>query len=236
MSDLLESIKRESKEIQKEVLRRALINLYAGSLYKTAKHLLSYKDMTWHTHGKMIEALEAPTKRKLIVMPRGTFKSSIAVVAYPIWKLLFHNNDARFLIDSEKYENSKNFIREIKAHLVSDPVAQLFGDMTTRNWGEGEVTVSLRKKNLKEASLTASGIGAGKTGQHYDEIICDDLNTEENSQNEEQRKKTLRHYRMNLAILEPEGTMSIIGTRYAVDDVIGSILANEVGPGLLGAG
>ncbi len=72
-------------------------------------------------------------------------------------------------------------------------------------------------------------MGAGKTGQHYDVIIHDDLNTEENSDNPDQRKKILRHYKMNTSILEPDGILVVIGTRYATDDVIGHILDNEIG-------
>jgi len=43
------------------------------------------------------------------------------------------------------------------------------------------------------------------------------------------RKKVINHFKMNTAILEPDGTYVIVGTRYAVDDVIGFILENEVG-------
>lgn len=178
----------------------------------------------------MVRALEAPTKRKLIVMPRGTFKSSVGVVGYSIW-LLINNPNLRILIDSEKYENSKNFIREIKGKLEDKLVTDVFGQFRGKNWNEGEITIAHRTANLKEASITASGVGAGKTGQHYDVIIHDDLNTEENSQNPEQRKKILRHYQMNTSILEPDGTLVVIGTRYAIDDVIGVILENEVNAG-----
>lgn len=218
--------------VQVKALTETLASEYRKSLFRTCKFLLGYQDTTARTHGKMVEALAAPTPRKLIVMPRGTFKSSVGVVGYAIW-LLLSNPNLRILIDSEKYENSKNFIREIKGKLEAASVTRIFGQFRGTNWNEGEITILQRTKTLKEASITASGIGAGKTGQHYDVIIHDDLNTEENSQNPEQRKKIIRHYQMNTSILEPEGTLVIIGTRYAVDDVIGFVLENEIGPGLL---
>ena len=209
---------------------RLLRELYRGSLMATAKVLCGYADITKYTHGKVIEALEANTTRKLIVMPRGSLKSSIGVVAYSIW-LLIRDSNTRILIDSERYENSKNFIREIKGILMRPEVTRVFGGFASRaGWGEGEIIISQRTKNVKEASVTASGIGANKVGQHYDVVIMDDLNSNANSTNSEQRAKVIRHYQLNTSILEPNGIMVIVGTRYAVDDVIGHVLTNEIAP------
>jgi len=76
--------------------------------------------------------------------------------------------------------------------------------------------------------VTASGIEAGKTGQHYTHIIHDDLNTGENSRTPEACEKVLEHFRLNISILEPEGVIVVIGTRYSANDVIGHILENEI--------
>lgn len=201
---------------------------FESSLYKTCKYLLGYDAMTMRTHADMIWALEAKQNKKLVTMPRGTFKSSIGVVGYSIWRLMKDPN-LRIMIDSEKYENSKNFIREIKGK-VAEPMFQAFyGDWSkTDNWAEGSITIAPRKIVKKESSITASGVEAGKTGQHFELVIHDDLNTHENSQNQEQRKKIIQHYQMNTSILDPGGELVIIGTRYAMNDVIGFVLENEI--------
>lgn len=234
MSQFDKAIAKAKPEVAREALLERMRELYRGSLYLTAKELCGYSDVTKFTHGKMIEALESDTRRKLLVMPRGTFKSSVGIVAYSIW-LLIRNPDLRIMIDSEKYESSKNFIREIKGKLMEDRIVKLFGNFKKDvGWNEGEITIAQRTRNLKEASVTASGISVGKTGQHYDWIIMDDLNTFENSQTQEQREKIIRHYQMNTSILEPEGTMVLIGTRYATNDCIGHVLEHEIKPqGLL---
>lgn len=222
---------QEQIEAQKVFQREA----YKSSLALTASELLNYRQANARTHGDVIAALEAPTKRKLIVMPRGTFKSSIACMSYSIWSLL-RNPDLRILIDSELYSNSKNYLREIRGHLESHRLVELFGTFKSDTWNEGELTIRQRKKVHKEASLTASGIGAQKTGQHYDLIICDDLNSSTNSQTKEGRQKVIDHWRYNTSLLEPDGTMVLVGTRYAEDDAIGFVLANEIGvvnPGLI---
>lgn len=207
--------------------KKILQEIYFQSLFQTAFTLLGYKDLRPKAHREMLHALENDTKRKLIVMPRGTFKSSISSVAYPIWRLI-RNKEERILLDSELYTNSKNFLREIKDHLLTERFRSIFGDWRSEIWNESEVTIKPRKKILKEASLTASGIGAEKTGQHYDCIICDDLNSPSNSGTKEGQEKVIQHYRYLISILEPTGTLVIVGTRYAELDVIGYALKNEI--------
>lgn len=181
----------------------------------------------------MMTALQASTLRKLLCVPRGCFKSSIGVVGFSIWTLLNRPN-ARILIDSEVYSNSKNFLREIKAHLENPELTDLFGKCRAEPWSEGEITIAQRTVPLKEASITCGGVETTKVGQHYDVIIMDDLNSRNNSETEEGRQKVIQHYRLNTAILEPNGIMVIIGTRYHQSDIIGHILENEIAPkGLL---
>lgn len=199
------------------------------SLFYTARNILGYSEINVRTHGDVIKTLELDNKRKLIVMPRGSFKSSICSVAYPIWMLL-RNPNLRILLDGELYTNSKNFLREIKLHLKSVKLTKMFGNFENRScWSEGEIIINQRDKVLKEASITASGIGSEKTGQHFDLIIMDDLNSPSNSQTQEGRDKVIQHYRYNISILEPNGIMVVVGTRYSELDVIGYILKNEIG-------
>ena len=162
-------------------------------------------------------------------MPRGTLKSTLGVVAFSIW-ILLRDPNATILIDSEIYENSKNFLREIKALLQTDNMTELFGEFKGPIWTEGELVIKQRTKPIKEASITCGGVATGKTGQHYDYLIHDDLNSSNNSETIEARKKVLSHFRLNLAILNPQGTSVVIGTRYASDDIIGVIL-KEIGLG-----
>lgn len=214
-----------------EILARkeALRNHYKKSLFATVKNLLGYVNVTYKTHGAIIEALEADTSRKLLVVPRGCFKSTIGVVGYSIWTLL-KNPDARILIDSELYTNSSNFIREIKAHLESHMITYLFGRFNSKEvWNNSGLIIAQRTRPWKEASITCGGIGTVKVGQHFTHIIGDDYNSPQNSNTPEAREKIINHYKYNQSILEPDGTMVIIGTRYSEGDLIGHILREELG-------
>ncbi len=197
------------------------------SLYAVCKGPLGYKDVNKNTHKGIIDALESPSARKLICVPRGCLKSSIACVAFPIW-LLLNNPNLRILIDSELYTNSATFLREIKAHLQSRYMVEVFGEFKSKTWNESEIIIKQRTKNLKEASITVGGVGTTKVGQHYDVIIGDDYNSPHNTNTVENAEKVINHYRMNTSILENEGTYVIIGTRYSEWDLIGHILRNEI--------
>lgn len=226
---LLNNVLSQVPPEQREAAQiKALNSIYKNSLYRTAKHLLSYKDINEKTHGGIIRALESDSKRKLICVPRGCLKSTIACVSFPIW-LLINNPNLRILIDSELFNNSKNFLREIKAHLVSPRLTKIFGEFKTdENWNASEITIRQRTEVKKEASITVGGVGTTKVGQHYDVIIGDDYNSNKNSATPEGCQKVIDHYRYNTSILEPMGIYVVIGTRYSELDLIGFILKNEM--------
>lgn len=215
--------------------KEALKHFYLNDFFFFAKDFLGYKDLSWDVHGQFINVFESDAPRKLVVMPRGTFKSTLGSVAYPIWRLLKDPN-LTILLDSELYSNSKNFIREIKGHLSHEKTQELFGNQIGPKWDEGEVIVRSRLANRKEASITAGGVGTTKIGQHYDLIIGDDYNSPQNSETPEKCQKVIDHVRYNLNILNPGGEYLFIGTRYSERDVIGFFLNDVLGEKKLAEG
>ena len=152
MSDL-KRIKEEflklPKELQQQNIEAFMRTLYINDFYLYAREMLGYKDVNWQTHGETIRVLESNAQRKIIVLPRGTFKSSLACVAYPMWRLERDPNIA-ILLDSELFMNSRNFLREIKQHYTTDRYIRTFGDRVGLKWGESEIIVKHRTKNVKE--------------------------------------------------------------------------------------
>lgn len=217
------------KDVIIEAHKEAIRKLYRNSLYLLCKSLLKYRDVNKYTHAETIAALESDSPRKLIVLPRGSLKSSIVDVAYVIWRII-NNYNIRILLDSEVFGNSITFLREIKAHLENPEVTDIFGEFRTEaNWTQGSITIKQRTHPFKESTITCGGVGTVKVGQHYDLIIGDDYNSNKNSETIEGIDKVLRHYKYNQSILEPTGTYVIVGTRYASRDVIGYILEEELG-------
>lgn len=223
-------IEEQVNQLDSESLNHVIKELALNDLFFLAKYLLGYKDLTKRTHGEICEVLQdQKVKRKLIVCPRGSFKSSLGVVAFSIFRAI-QNPNIRILVDSELYTNSSNFIREIRLHLESTALTSLFGEFRTRHdWASGNLTIAQRTKNLKESTFSSGGIGTTRVGQHYDLIIMDDMNSNSNSQTPEACDKVYRHYLYNNAILDPGGEVVVIGTRYSGSDLIQRILENEVG-------
>jgi len=207
----------------KELAQRDILaDLYRNNFYCFARDLVGFKDINWRTHGELCRALEAKTTRKSICFPRGAFKSSLAVIAYSMWKLI-RNPEERILIDSELYTNSSNFLQAIKSYLVNPKFVYLFGNFKTKDWGE-TITIAQRKKVWVESSITCGGVGTTKVGQHFSVILGDDYNSPGNSDTPEKCEKVIKHIKYNLSILDPGGEYTFIGTRYAENDVMGWIL------------
>jgi len=193
------------------------------------------RDMNIFRNDLTIEDLRK--KFRLILMPRGTFKSTISTISFPL-QLLLVNPDVRILIDSETFDKSRAFMSEIRGHMESnDKYRELFkcvhGEYPdarkgTEKWGDTEMNVSVRRKKAKEPNLSCSGVGVTKVGMHYDFIISDDLHSEKNVTNKEQIQQVIDHYKLNLSLLEPDGAMIVIGTRWDYLDLYQYIIDNEL--------
>lgn len=210
--------------------------LYLSSLLVFTKLFLKYMDVTKAVHGEMIQVLESDATKKIIVEPRGIFKTSVAGISYPIFKALKKPN-ITILLDSELYTNSKNTLRAIKGHFESAEMVRIFGNQVGRKWDEGEITIAPRTdQSIKEATITVGGIGTTKVGQHYDLILGDDYNSPDNSDTPDKCKKVIDHVRYNLSILKPGGEYVFVGTRYAERDIPGFLFADVLGEKLLAEG
>ena len=162
--------------------------------------------------------------KKLILMPRGSFKTSCVTVGLTIQEIL-KNPNIRILLDSETWDKSKDFLREIKGHLegtYSPKFKEMFGTLRpedNNNWTQSSITVSTRTLNRKEPTVSTAGIGVTKVGMHYDLIIMDDLHSEKNITTPEMIENVIDHYKLALSLLEPNGKLVVIGTRWDYSDL-----------------
>ncbi len=223
----LEELEELNNIVVEEERRRALEDLYFLD-----KHILGYKDMAPRTHKPVcMFADNEEYRKKLIMLPRGTFKSSCITIGLPI-KRAAKNPDIRVLIDNEVYNNSKSFLREIKGHLENPRILELFPQLKPNKrindgFTESTVIIEGRTKSRKEPTFSCAGLDQVKVGMHYDLIIMDDLVSHNNVTNKEQIEKVINHYKLALSLLDPGGELVVIGTRYHYSDLYGYILENE---------
>lgn len=201
--------------------------------YYFSKFHLKYADCRPKPHQEVSKFLQDPSKKKkkLVMLPRGAFKSSHVTMSYPLWRLA-KNPDLRILIDNEVYGNARSFLREMKGNIDRPEFLELYPELTpnkraTEGWTENSVILKARTKELKEPSISCAGVDQIKVGMHYDIIVMDDLVSPRNITTPEQIAKVIDHYRFALSLLEPDGELIVIGTRYHYNDLYGYIEENE---------
>ncbi len=203
------------------------------SLYFFCKNILGYTKMSTVPHQELCDFFTAGKKKKnLGLMPRGSFKSSVITVGKNI-KTITKNPNIRILITSQTQKNAKKYFKEIKTHFESNKrLRALYGDFRKGSiaWREDEIIVNKRTIVRKEPTIMYSSLEKQTlTGMHFDHIILDDVVDINNSSSPEQVQKTIDYYRYLLSVLEPDGTLDVVGTRYRFYDLYGWILDTENG-------
>lgn len=182
-------------------------------------------------HDELAAFLEEPTDRKLILVPRGHFKSSIVTVGWSIQQILRDPN-VRILITNAVWDLSRKFLREISGLLTDKSLLpEIFGrfDGPGSKFTQDEITVSQRTRGtIKEATITTAGVETALTGGHYDIILHDDLVEENNIGTKEQIQKIIRFYQNSLDLLDPGGKILVVGTRWAMGDLYGTLIETEM--------
>ena len=175
----------------------------------------------WSTiHDEIETFLKKPTKRKLILIPRGHLKSSVVSIGWSIQQAL-RNPNIRILLANNVWDFSRNFLlRPIQQYLqAGNPLSQFWGRLESDNWNQDECTIRLRNKVLSGPTWSTTGLEKERTGSHYDLIIADDLVAEQNVQTPEQLKKVVDYYGNLYPLLEPNGTIVVVGTRWHQRDL-----------------
>lgn len=196
------------------------------SLYFLCTKMLGYKD--WDVvHDDMEKFIRRKSARKLLLIPRGHLKTAIVTKGFAIQSLL-RDPDIRILIANQVWDKAREMLYEIKQLLTEKTdLPKLFGDFISERWREDDIVIRQRRKALAAPTIGTSGVEAELTSSHYDLILLDDLQGEKNFQSPEQREKVKRYYRSMIDLIEPGGTIIVIGTRWHLDDVYQYIIDNE---------
>ena len=167
-------------------------------------------------------------RKKLILLPRGSLKSTLVTQALSIWEII-KNPNIRILIASENLGNAIKYLGYIKGQFESNiKLKEIFGDYVSKTgWTEESILVSKRTLNLREPTVSTAGVEMTRVGMHYDLIIVDDPMSHNNTQTKESIAKVIDWYRGLLSILEPTGRLIVIGTRWHDADLYGHIIEEE---------
>ena len=162
-------------------------------------------------------------KRVLIAAPRGTAKSTVTTLIYPLWRLAFKRSDEDMfmVIISESQAQSINFLSRIKYHLThSENFRKTFGDMgpnTAQRWTHTDVVLANGTRIIAVGTgQRVRGFIEGDTRPNL--IVVDDFESELNAFTAEARAKN-RKWMTEAVIpsLSDDGKICMIGTVISED-------------------
>lgn len=189
------------------------------SFFDFTKHILGYDRLT-SVHEEWAKEVDTTDRRKLFLKPRGTYKSTIYTVAYPLWKLI-NNPNERILIANATSENAEAFLREITTHLLrNDRFISLFGKLIESHTAKvSSITLKSRTSFNKEPSISTIGVLGTLVSAHYSTIICDDLANDKDRESESIREKKKKWLQDLISVLDPDGEIIVVGTRWHYNDL-----------------
>lgn len=195
--------------------------------HKSLKYLCTKFLNTPHwsqVHNELDLFMRSARNRIHIELPRGHLKSHIITKGWSIQQIL-RNPNIRILIVNATEENAVKFTRSIERYIGKGSLLEkLYGRFESTVWNQNEFIISQRTEILDAPTLMAAGLQKTLTSQHYDVIIADDLVEPDNSRTKEQREKVHDFYLSLFDLLEPNGKLVVIGTRYHQDDLYARIL------------
>jgi predicted phage terminase large subunit-like protein len=162
-------------------------------------------------------------RRVLIAAPRGTAKSTVTTLIFPLWRVAFKKSDEDLfiVIISESQTQSINFLSRIKYHLThSDKFRDIFGDLgpnTAKRWTNNDVVLANGSRIIAVGTgQRVRGFIEGDTRPNL--IIVDDFESELNAFTPEARAKN-RKWVTEAVIpsLSDEGKIAMIGTVISED-------------------
>lgn len=175
-------------------------------------------------HSNFIEHMESG-RRTLLLAPRGHGKSKVAqsMIAYE----MIRSPNSRIALVSDTHTKSTMFLAGIKNALESaDIIKNLWGDVRGKVWKDNSITMIGRTESHVEPGLIAMGAASGAiTGMHFEHIYLDDVVSFDSSRSPVQSERLENWFKTTLLpTLMPGGSITVLGTRYAPNDLYATLI------------
>lgn len=202
-----------------------------NDLYKMAL-FIGFRDLYEPLHRSFARFLmDKRWKKKLWLMPRKHFKTSVGTIAYCVWRIV-NNPKIKILIFSSKRDLAKGFLSGIKSVFENCPqFREYYGDFVgDKVWNKTEILVKPAEAGMIDNTFTieTAGVDGATTSKHYDLVIFDDIVSLKNYHSEELRQKTMEAYDEAVEnLLKQDGEVVVLGTRWHFADQYSFILDED---------
>ena len=176
-------------------------------------------------HKEWQDLLDSESLWKHLEAPRSSYKSTF-ITAWAIKEGL-RDRDTRVLYVMDTENQAKKKLAAIREHFESNEnILKLFGDLKTRKWGAKSFTIKGRKTvGVADPTFQAAGVETNVVGSHFDIVILDDIVQWSNVKTAEGIQKVRDFFSMIMPILDPGARLIVLGTRYADEDIYGTIIS-----------
>tara|TARA_R110000751_G_scaffold1636_2_gene6003 strand:+ start:297 stop:1775 length:1479 start_codon:yes stop_codon:yes gene_type:complete len=166
------------------------------------------------------------TGRLIVNMPPRHTKSEFASVYFPAW-VIGKNPKMKLMQVSHNAELSARFGAKVRNLIDSPEYKQIFGDVRLREDSKAKG----RWETNHGGEYYAAGVGGSITGRGADLLIIDDPHTEQDSMSDSAMDRTYEWYLSGpRQRLQPGGSIVLVMTRWAQDDLTGRLIKSQVEP------
>ena len=164
--------------------------------------------------------------RLVINMPPRHTKSEFASVYFPAW-IIGRFPKMKIMQVSHNTELAVRFGSKVRNIIDSPDYKQIFGDVKLREDSKAKG----RWETNHGGEYYAAGVGASITGRGADLLIIDDPHTEQDSMSDSAMERAYDWYTSGpRQRLQPGGSILVVMTRWAEDDLTGRLLKAQTEP------
>jgi hypothetical protein len=216
-----DEIARMPQDIRADLAERGRNDLYFFN-----KGILGYRDMTVNCHKPLCLFYDInDAKYKLVLHPRGTFKTSAVTIGRNTQKAVRDPNE-RICIINEVADNAQGFLGTIRQHFENNKVLRaLYSEVIPKDyrkttWNNQAIRLN-REWVGPEDTIEAMGILSTLTSHHYTHLAFDDIISEDAVKSPQVMNDTIeRAKKFRSLMVSPKlSTLDITGTRWALHDV-----------------
>jgi predicted phage terminase large subunit-like protein len=210
------------------------------SLYYFTTAVLNWTKLRPSPHLEVCNFIQQiPPRRKVCLIPRDCYKSTIGSKSFPLWILIqddflgLPGLEHRILLCSHSSENSKKQIKSLRQQIERNQMLrwlfpEIVPDIANTTWTDSNLLFP-RNGTYGEDTIEAAGIDTHLVSRHYTVQIKDDLEDHESYMSPTVRQRVKEWYRAAEALFvdEQQAFDLLIGTRWGIDDLYAGIYEHE---------
>jgi predicted phage terminase large subunit-like protein len=210
------------------------------SLYFFATAILKWDKIEAVPHRSVCDFMQkVPKQRKVILIPRDTYKSTVGSKSLPLWILIqkdfcgLPGPEHRILLSSFASQNAAKQIKSIRQQVERNETFRwlyhdIIPDISRTTWSDTNLLFP-REGMYGEDTIEAAGVDTHIVSRHYTVQIKDDLEDLAAMMSPAVRNRVKEYYRSAEALFVDEQNAFdlLIGTRWGVDDLYSDIIAKE---------